>query len=311
MPTLEVDSLLAIHSRNPRAAMRTFMCDAEMGDEQKGEDQPSTAYRRWSRHCSARRRRSSCLPGRCATRSPSKVHTAPRRGVDGPHAHPIHQAGAPGLLSGVIIHRIGRARTASTRPSRWRRRFTAGPPTPRQRASSGSRTRATSAAALSWPLERIEAVGATAQVHGLRRIWTVARPDERGRRPYFSRRLRRLLRSVWIDFTRGWARLLGRRSPGRTLSSRRHGDNKQAFGGALRQAGSSRRAASTPPRTQRSSGSRRTTRHARILAEGLAEIPASGIDPRTVETNLVFFDVSALGLTAVQWCEAVLCTACA
>ena len=41
--------------------------------------------------------------------------------------------------------------------------------------------------------------------------------------------------------------------------------------------------------------------NARLLAAGLAELPGIAIDPTTVATNLVFFDVSATGLTAAAW----------
>ena len=41
--------------------------------------------------------------------------------------------------------------------------------------------------------------------------------------------------------------------------------------------------------------------HARFLAEGLAAVPGLKIDPKTVETNIVIFDVSALGLTSSQF----------
>ena len=40
--------------------------------------------------------------------------------------------------------------------------------------------------------------------------------------------------------------------------------------------------------------------HARILAEGIAEIPGLGVDLRSVETNMVLIDFSALGLTTEE-----------
>ena len=43
--------------------------------------------------------------------------------------------------------------------------------------------------------------------------------------------------------------------------------------------------------------------NARALAEGLAEIPGIGIDPSTVETNIVIFDVSGTGKTAPEICS--------
>ena len=44
--------------------------------------------------------------------------------------------------------------------------------------------------------------------------------------------------------------------------------------------------------------------NARWLAEGLAAMPGLKIDPKTVETNIVIFDVSALGLTSSQFSAA-------
>jgi len=43
--------------------------------------------------------------------------------------------------------------------------------------------------------------------------------------------------------------------------------------------------------------------NAKYLAEGLAKIPGIAIDPKTVVTNIVIFDVRATGRTAVQFCE--------
>jgi threonine aldolase len=42
--------------------------------------------------------------------------------------------------------------------------------------------------------------------------------------------------------------------------------------------------------------------NARLLAEGLAELPGIKIDPEKVVTNIVIFEVSATGLTADAIC---------
>jgi len=46
--------------------------------------------------------------------------------------------------------------------------------------------------------------------------------------------------------------------------------------------------------------------NARRLAEGLAGVPGIAIDPAEVETNLVYFDVTAEGLTAAALAAALL-----
>jgi threonine aldolase len=43
--------------------------------------------------------------------------------------------------------------------------------------------------------------------------------------------------------------------------------------------------------------------NARRLAEGVAKIPGFVIDPSKVRTNIVIFDCSNTGKTAVEWCD--------
>ncbi len=45
--------------------------------------------------------------------------------------------------------------------------------------------------------------------------------------------------------------------------------------------------------------------NAQHLAQGLAQIPALRIDPKTVKTNIVIFDCQATGMDAVQFCDAL------
>ena len=42
--------------------------------------------------------------------------------------------------------------------------------------------------------------------------------------------------------------------------------------------------------------------NARILAEGIADIPGLGLDPDSVQTNIVFFDFLDHRMTAQQFC---------
>ena len=53
----------------PTAAMRHAMAEAEVGDEQRGEDPTVNALQAASRPCWARRPPSSSRPAPCATRS--------------------------------------------------------------------------------------------------------------------------------------------------------------------------------------------------------------------------------------------------
>jgi threonine aldolase len=45
--------------------------------------------------------------------------------------------------------------------------------------------------------------------------------------------------------------------------------------------------------------------HARVLADAVASTPALGLDPHKVRTNIVIFDCSRTGKTAVEFCDAL------
>jgi threonine aldolase len=45
--------------------------------------------------------------------------------------------------------------------------------------------------------------------------------------------------------------------------------------------------------------------NAKRLAEGIAEIPGLSIDPKKVRSNIVIFDCSKTGKTAVELCDAL------
>jgi threonine aldolase len=79
---------------------------------------------------------------------------------------------------------------------------------------------------------------------------------------------------------------------------------RKMFGGGMRQAGILAAAAlialeKSPQRLHEDHG------NARRLAEGVAQTPGLKIDSARVRTNIVIFDCSATGLTAVQFCEAL------
>ncbi|HVL87229.1 MAG TPA: GntG family PLP-dependent aldolase [Candidatus Thermoplasmatota archaeon] len=74
------------------------------------------------------------------------------------------------------------------------------------------------------------------------------------------------------------------------------------LGGAMRQAG----VIAAPALLALREGPRRLREdheNARRLAEGLARIDGLALDPQAVETNIVLFDVSALGMSAKAFCE--------
>ncbi len=77
---------------------------------------------------------------------------------------------------------------------------------------------------------------------------------------------------------------------------------RKMFGGGMRQAGVIAAAGLV---ALEKSPSRLYIDHqnARRLAEGVAKIPGFAIDPSKVRTNIVIFDCSTTGKTAVEWCD--------
>jgi len=79
---------------------------------------------------------------------------------------------------------------------------------------------------------------------------------------------------------------------------------RKMFGGGMRQAGVI--AAAGLIALERSPGRLHVDHeNAKRLAEGIAEIPGLGIDPKKVQSNIVIFDCTKTGKTAVEICDAL------
>ncbi|MDQ6603550.1 MAG: beta-eliminating lyase-related protein, partial [Chloroflexota bacterium] len=157
-----------------------------------------------------------------------------------------------------------------------------------------------------WPLEQLKAVCDIARRHGLATHMDGARlMNAVVASGVAAADFAAPFDSTWIDFTKGLGAPVGAALAGSRAFIEAAWRYKQAFGGALRQAGiiAAGGIYALEHNVERLAEDHT---HARILAEGLAEMPGIGIDLSAVETNLVFFDVSALGMTATDWCAAIL-----
>ena len=96
--------------------------------------------------------------------------------------------------------------------------------------------------------------------------------------------------SVWIDFSKGLGAPVGAVLAGSRDFIHEAWRVKQQIGGAMRQAGIIAAAClyALDHHVERLADDHANARH---LAEGLAEIPGIELDPATVETNIVWFDV--------------------
>jgi threonine aldolase len=291
----------------PSKGMRAFMCDAEVGDEQRGEDPTVNLLQEMVADLLGMEAALFLPSGTMCNEIALKVHT--RHGDEvilDRTAHPIHfEAGAPGLLSGVILSGLDGERGVFTpeqvdaavhAPGRY------APPTRLLWVENTSNL----GGGTVWPLAQVQAVCAAGRRHGLAthmdgaRLMNAVVASGVSAAEYAAP-----FDSVWIDFTKGLGAPVGAALAGPRAFIEEAWRYKQAFGGAMRQAGI---IAAGAVFALRHNVERLAEDHAnaRRLGEGLAELPGITLDPPEIGTNIVFFDVDGAGLSASQWVAAML-----
>jgi len=147
-----------------------------------------------------------------------------------------------------------------------------------------------------WPLDGIQSVCAVAHKHnmlchmdGARLLNAVAATG------VTAKTYAQPFDSVWIDFSKGLGAPVGAALAGSKAFIQEAWRWKHQFGGAMRQAGIIA-AGAVYALNHHVERLAEDNENARILARGLAEIQGIAVEP--VETNLIFFDVSGMGVTA-------------
>jgi threonine aldolase len=147
-----------------------------------------------------------------------------------------------------------------------------------------------------WPIETIQSVCIAAHRHGLMchmdgaRLFNASVATGLSAKAYCI-----AFDSVWIDFSKGLGAPVGAALAGSKEFVQEAWRWKHQFGGAMRQAGIIAAGAlyALEYHVERLAEDHE---NARVFAEGLAEV--NGIEVEPVETNLIFFDVSGLRVTA-------------
>jgi threonine aldolase len=151
-----------------------------------------------------------------------------------------------------------------------------------------------------WPIGQIRAVTGVAKEHGLAchmdgaRLMNAVVASGTAAADYA-----RPFDSLWLDFSKGLGAPVGAVLAGSRDFVHEAWRVKQQIGGAMRQAGIIAAACiyALDHHVERLAEDHA---NARLLAEGLAEIPGIDLDPTTVETNIVWFDVRGpMGAEAV------------
>jgi threonine aldolase len=299
MPAIEVD-LVSDTVTRPTRAMRQFMCDAEVGDEQKGEDPTVNALQEMVAELLGKEAALFLPSGTMCNEIALRVHCRPGDEMLAHRtAHPIHyEAGGPAALAGVNVSALDGPRgqydaatvAAAIRPaSRYM---------PRSRLLWVEQTSNLGGGSV-WPLARVAEVTDVARRHGLsthldgaRLLNAVVAAD------VAARDFAGPFNSAWIDFTKGLGAPVGAALAGPRDFIAEAWRLKQQMGGAMRQAGI---IAAGGIFALRHHVKRLAEDHAnaRRLAAGLAELPGVVLDPASVETNIVIFELrGALGAEA-------------
>ena len=281
----------------PTAAMRRFMAEAEVGDEQQREDPTVNLLQDMVAELLGKDAALFLPSGTMCNQVAFAVHCRPGDEILLQElAHPLlYEVGGPSALTGALLRPLSGERgffTAEQVKKAIR------PPLyfmPRTRAVSIEQTSA-GTGGICWPADQIEAVnrvahdaGLVTHMDGARLLNAVVATGTSAQRYAAS------CDSVWLDLSKGLGAPVGAVLAGSREFIEEAWRYKQRFGGAMRQAGI---IAAGGVYALRNHVGRLAEDHenARTLAKGLAEIPGIDLDPAGVETNIVIFDVSNTGL---------------
>ena len=290
----------------PTDAMRRVIACAEVGDEQKFED--PTINRLRERVCELLGKEDALfLPsGTMCNEIAIAVHCRPGDEVIAEAgAHIVnYEGGGPAALAGVMIRSIpgdaGRFGAAQLRAAiRAESRYF-----PRTRLVALEQT-ANQAGGRVWPLDAVREVVAAARAAGLATHMDGARlMNAVVASGVPARAFAEGIDSVWIDFSKGLGCPVGAMLAGSREFVAEAWRLKQRWGGAMRQAGVLGAAAlhALDHHVERLADDHA---NARLLAFSLAELPGVRVDPATIETNIVFFDVAGTGRGAGALCDAL------
>jgi threonine aldolase len=274
------------------------MCEAEVGDEQQREDPTVNLLQEMIADLLGKESALFLPSGTMCNQIAFAVHC--RAGDEillQELAHPLlYEAGGAAAMIGAVFRPLGAPNGFFT-AEQVRRSIR--PPVhymPRTRAISIEQTSA-SLGGVCWPLEQVRDVCTAAHADGLvahmdgARLFNAAVATGTAVRAFAAP-----LDSVWVDLSKGLGAPVGAVLAGSRDFIERAWVFKQRFGGAMRQAGI---IAAAGVYALRHHVDRLAEDHqrARELAHGLGQIRGITLDPGSVETNIVLFDVGDTGLS--------------
>ena len=284
----------------PSAAMRRAIAEAEVGDEQKGEDPTVNRLQELVAELLGKEAALFLPSGTMCNEIAIKVHTKPGEAILADRqAHLFaSEQGGPAFLSGVLVKQLDGARGIFS-PEQVAEAVAPGSHYVARTSLLCAEQTHNFGGGVIWPLDRLRAVAAVAHEHGLATHLDGARllnavvasgiPAHEHAAPFDS---------AWLDLSKGLGAPVGGVLAGSAAFIREARRYKHLFGGAMRQAGI---IAAAGVYALEHNVARLADDHAnaRRLAAGLGDIPGVTVENPEPETNIVFFDIAGTGV-AVQ-----------
>jgi len=279
----------------PTDGMRRAIAEAEVGDEQKFEDPTVNLLQERVAELLGAEAALYMPSGTMCNEAAFAVHCRPGDEIIADHnAHPVTaEAGGPAVLAGAMVRGVVGDRGIFTADQV---REAIRPPlrlSPRSRVVSVENT-SNYGGGRCWPIERVHEVTAVAREHGLAAHMDGARLLNAVVATGTSAAdFAEPFDSAWIDFSKGLGAPVGAVLAGSRDFIQEAWVWKQRLGGAMRQAGIVAAACvyALDHHVERLADDHV---NARVLAEGLADLPGVALDPSTVETNIVVFELEGM-----------------
>jgi threonine aldolase len=292
------DSVINLYSdtqTQPSLEMRQAMAGAEVGDEQRGLDPTVLALQEEVAELLGKEAALFLPSGSICNQIAIRLHIRPLGDEMYAHrlAHVINaEAAGAATISGALMMALeGEGGMFDGATLRSRMRDPADSHEPRSRLVTVEQTTNLGGGRV-WPRAKLDEILAAAREFGLRthldgaRLLNAAVASGESAAAFSAG-----FETAWIDFSKGLGAPVGACLAGSADLIEEARRYKQMLGGSMRQAGII------------AAGARYALQHnverlaedhanARFLAEGLAEIDGVEIDPTTVETNIVIFDVA-------------------
>ncbi|MGO9882446.1 MAG: threonine aldolase family protein [Solirubrobacteraceae bacterium] len=294
MPVSPPVNLYSDTQTRPTQAMREAMARAEVGDEQRGLDPTTRLLEERVAELLGQEAALFVPSGTMCNQIALRLHIRP--GGDelilDRTAHPVNfEAGGPAQQAGAMIRTLegdGGMFTAEQFEAAIRVDGTRH--MPRSRLVSVEQTTNLGGGRV-WPMPAIESVLEVARRHGLRahldgaRLMNAVVASGVPAADYASG-----FDTAWIDFTKGLGAPVGAALAGSRELIDEAWRFKQMMGGAMRQSGIIAAGClySLDHHVERLADDHH---NARLLANGLSQLPGVELDPATVETNIIVFGV--------------------